>query len=69
MKLPDNRAATGHLLSPNEAPSTGNELYLNKLLVKWVPQEPINNLSCCKVLLLKTIPTPLSRHRVELVPT
>lgn len=65
MKWADNgedRAATGHLLSVLG-------MGCSKLLVNRVLWKPRNKSSCCKGPLLKTIPTPLSEHRVELVPT
>ena len=63
------RAPSGHFLSPTEASSTGNGLYLIELLAKGIPWEPPpNNPGCCQSLkvvlhklkvrlLLKTTPT------------
>jgi hypothetical protein len=47
MKSPNNgrvRAPTAHLLSPNEASSIRNGLYLIELLAKGVPWEPPSKL-------------------------
>lgn len=41
-------APSGHLLSPNEASSTGNGLYPIKLLAKEVPWEHPNNPGYCQ---------------------
>lgn len=49
MKLPsneENRAPTGHLMSPNEAFSTGVGLHLIELLTKGARRESTN--SCCQ---------------------
>ena len=43
-----NRAQTGHLFSPNEAPSTTNELHFIELMPKGVLQESPNNPGCCQ---------------------
>lgn len=75
------RAPAGHLLSLNEASSTGNELCLIKFLDKGVPrnlqitQAIVKTISCSpqsdgKDLLLKTTPVqPLEQREVKLLPT
>ena len=41
-------APTGHLLSQNEAFSTGIRLHLTELLAKGAPWDPPNKPSCCQ---------------------
>jgi hypothetical protein len=76
-----NRAQTGRLFSPNEAPSTTNELHFIELMPKGVLQESPNNPGCCQDykllstnwqqgLLLNKTPILLTEHgKVKLVPT